>query len=146
MAIDLIRSINPEASYDAIAKILKRRKASIVHHVTATRDMFRFAAPQYLELHMEAASIAAKQGNALPAQWALDRIAVKDDDGNEIRVTEAPAQRYDTGAAGRDGGLTINVGIALSQVAPTVQQATPASVPLLLEGEALPASDSSDKT
>lgn len=117
-ATALILDLNPAASFEAIAKILGRKTSSIHNYVTASRDMLRYAAPRYLELHMKAATIAASQGNASPAQWALERIEATNDEGEKVRVVEAPAGG-DRNAGSVGNGLTVNVGIALSQVSPT---------------------------
>lgn len=121
VAINLIHDINPDASFAAIAKILNRRQGAITTYVRTTRDMLRYAAPRYLELHMKAASIAASEGNAAPAQWALERIEMKDEEtGDSIRVVDAPAG-LDRSLGSVGTGLTVNVGIALSQVQPTAE-------------------------
>jgi hypothetical protein len=130
-AATAILAANPEASFAAIAKILNRTKHTIIAHVAGARDAFRHAAPFYLEQHQIATQIAAAQGNAAPAQWALSRISLMDGD-SEVRITEEPRQRYDTGPAGGQGGLTINVGLAVSQVAPSSSAPFP-SVPVLQE-------------
>lgn len=68
--------------------------------------------PRYAELHLQAAEVAAKDGDARPAQWALENI--KPGPG-EKAVIDAPK----LGPGGRDsgpGGVQVFVGIALGQV------------------------------
>lgn len=120
MAVEMILELNPEASYNEIARVLNRTPASIGNYVAATRDMLRLMAPEYLKLHHKAATIAAADGDAGPAQWALERIDHISDDGTKVRVVEPVKVAGDQHSGSM--GTTINVGINLSQVAATAQQ------------------------
>jgi hypothetical protein len=136
----LILDLNPDAELKAIAKVIGRSPASIVRYVEATRDMLRYSAPTYLRLHRQAATIAAANGNAAPSQWALERIDAVSETGEIVRVVE-PLTVNHQGASSVEGGLTVNVGINLSQVAPTPapQIGTFPRPSLPLEGEAIDA-------
>lgn len=75
-----------------------------VYHMTpeakrdAVKKKFDARQSRYADLHLEAATIAAKRGDADPAQWALLHGGV---------VKPLPKEAPDT------GGITVNVGIAL---------------------------------
>ena len=54
--------------------------------IKTARELFARRAGEYVEIHLMAAKMAALDGNAKPAQWALERIA----EGGE-RVVDAPS-------------------------------------------------------
>lgn len=108
----------PDMTDLQIAKTLNRSRAAITKLLDDARCTLSENAGYYVKAHLHATAIAAANGNAGPAQWALEHIMEMDDEGKEHRLVEQPAQRYDTGRMG-DGGLTVNVGLVVSQVAPT---------------------------
>lgn len=77
------------------------------------REAFARRAQDYVDLHFEAAEVAAKKGDAGPAQWALERIA---EAGQHVVDTakQAPQQP------------TLQIGIAIGGV-PQPGRALPAA-------------------
>ncbi len=69
--------------------------------IKAARAAFALRAEDYVALHYQAAMIAAEQGDAKPAQWALERLAEQGD-----RVVDAPQQ-------GSSTAPSLQIGIAL---------------------------------
>ena len=65
--------------------------------------------PQYAELHFEAAAIAAEQGDARPAQWALEQVKA-----GKAAVVDPP--RKEAG----DSGVQVFVGIRMGGMPPSV--------------------------
>lgn len=112
----------PDMTDLQIAKTLNRSRAAITNLLDQARATLAENAGYYVKAHLHATAIAAANGNAGPAQWALEHIMEMDDEGKEHRLVEQPAQRYDTGRNHGDGGLTVNVGLVVSQVAPTAPQ------------------------
>ena len=76
--------------------------------VERARAALQSRALEYVELHAQAAAIAAKRGNSNPAQWALQHIAAVDDRGKEIRPIGADIDR--TVIEGGNRAPTINIG------------------------------------
>lgn len=72
--------------------------------IRTARELMQRNVQRYVELHLSAAEVAAAEGDAGPAQWALERIA----EGND-RVVDPP----------KGGGLqtpSLRIGIAVAGV------------------------------
>jgi hypothetical protein len=72
--------------------------------------------PRYAELHLTAAEIAASDGDARPAQWALESIPA----GKEGPVATPPAKT--TGAPG-EGGFKVIIGINMGGMPQKTEEA-----------------------
>lgn len=75
------------------------RKA-IQRHLKDARDYLQGNAETYAKLHLSAAKVAAENGNATPAQWALERLGV-------VEARESLIKRPE------GNGLTIQLGVML---------------------------------
>lgn len=78
-------------------------KAILHHHL-----------PRYAQLHLQAAEVAAKDGDAAPAQWALQNLKP-----TGAPVVDQPPKGLPGGReAGGAGGVQVLVGITLGQIPP----------------------------
>lgn len=83
----------------AIGKALRRDRSTIRRFVQlASRDVLRADLPAYAALHKRAAQVAAANGDARPAQWALERMDVV----KPVRQADTPS-----------GGFTVKIGVLL---------------------------------
>ena len=140
LAIAMIHQLNPEASARQIAQILGRRESAISQYIAHAAQILQVHAPWYASQHVRATEVAAANGDARPAQWALERLCAADETtGAEVRVVERETQ-VSTGQ-----GLTVNIALPVGNI-PGAH--TPArALPLLpIEVVSLPVSDSRDET
>lgn len=116
----LVVSVTPEETEEqlqqrgrALGIALRRSPGAIRDEVLNAQERLTSRATLYVDLHMKAAAIAAEEGNAAPAQWAIERITAKDEKGKKVRIVE-PAKTEDTGSR----GPTVNIGVALGGMIP----------------------------
>ncbi len=97
----------------AMAVALRRTPESLRNNVISARERILADQETYAGLNMVAAKIAAYQGDARPAQWALERGMTTDEKGKKIRVVES--------LKGEDNGPrlpVVNIGVMLGGIAP----------------------------
>lgn len=116
----LVASVGPEETEEqlqqrgrALGIALRRSPEAIRNQVQEAQERLANRATSYVDLHFKAAMVAAEEGNAGPAQWAIERITAKDEKGKKVRIVE-PVKTEDTG----NRGPTVNIGLALGGVTP----------------------------
>jgi len=103
-----------ECSPETVRKVIRKARATL-----ASRAEF------YADTHATAAVIAAAQGDAKPAQWALERIAEGED-----RVIDAPKEP--TKGAGNTGPV-FNFGFKIGGMGTSPASALPAVEGVVLD-------------
>mgnify|MGYP001610756385 CR=1 FL=1 len=92
--------------------------------IQAAREALARRAPDYVDLHFQAAEVAAAKGDARPIEWALSRIA---EDGARIVDSEAAAQAMPS----------LSIGIALGGVRGALPAVTVEELPPMAESPEL---------
>lgn len=104
----------PTPTEACIAAGVEATSKSVREMIRDARARFASRAAFYVEMHAEAAAMAAARGDARPAEWALERIA--DGDARVVdSVKQAPVQ----------APAAVNIGIVLGGVGqsqPVVRQ------------------------
>lgn len=77
--------------------------------------------PRYAELHLTAAEIAAADGDARPAEWALESVIA----GSEGPAATPPVK----GGTGGEGGVKVFIGIKMGGLPEEALQVTATSAP-----------------
>lgn len=98
----------------ALALALGRTPAAIRKAVVSARERLQESAGTYAELHLEAARVAAREGDAKPAEWALERITAPTEDGKGLERVVEPIK----GAGQVQTMPVVNIGIGLGGIAP----------------------------
>jgi len=75
--------------------------------VQRARAALQAHAEDYVRLHKQAATVAARKGNSQPTQWALEHIAIVEN-GKEIRPIGSGVDRQQLDSGSK--GPTINIG------------------------------------
>lgn len=87
-----VQGDEPEKELDmrgkALAKALGRSTRAIRNAIVEARERLQTRARAYADLHFEAATRAALEGDAGPSQWALERITAPGEKGELERIVE----------------------------------------------------------
>lgn len=98
--IATLASMNvPQAT---IARLLDRDRKTVASHVQDIKLGMVARAVEYADLHLAASQKAAAMGNAVPSQWALERLGVVDDPKLKALEAQAAGPRF-----------SVQIGIAL---------------------------------
>lgn len=83
-----------------IAELLGRDRSTVARVIKSTKGSMVARAQEYADLHFEASQKAASMGNAVPMQWALERLGVVEDP--KLRAEQNSGPRFN-----------VQIGIAL---------------------------------
>ncbi len=103
---------------------LHQEVSAVVNLGKQAKAILRDNLPRYAELHLTAAEVAAADGDARPAQWALESVIA----GSEGRAAEPPVKGGSLG----EGAIKIIIGVNMGGMpAPTAEivEGTATSVP-----------------
>lgn len=98
----------------ALGIALGKSPKAIENAIIKAHEKFAMRAEAYVDLHMEATVEAAAQGDAKPAQWALEHIVGKDEKGKKVRIVEPAEKAADSGPR----MPIVNIGVQLGGIAP----------------------------
>lgn len=98
----------------ALAYALGRSPTAIRGAIIKARQRLQENAGKYAELHIKAAAIAAKEGDAGPSQWALERITAPTEDGKGVERIVQPLKSADE----TNRMPVVNIGLALGGIGP----------------------------
>lgn len=101
----------------ALAIALGRQPGTIRKEIISARERLQERSTDYADLHFKAAQIAASDGNAGPAQWALERISAPTEDGKGVERIVQPLKTTEDGPK----MPVVNIGIALGGIAAGAQ-------------------------
>jgi hypothetical protein len=73
--VETVMSQMDTTSPNKIARILSRDPGTIKSVIKTARQTLQMRAADYVDAHWTATQVAAGQGDAKPAQWAMERIA-----------------------------------------------------------------------
>jgi len=103
-AAALVAMTNQGLSRKDAGRVLGLTKAKVDEVLDGAKLELAARAREYVDLHLQAARVAAEKGKAEPSQWMLERTGV---------VSSAPAPQ-----PGQQGGTKIIIGINLPGLAP----------------------------
>lgn len=131
----LLEAVDPKADIReaaiALAPVLQRNPEALRAAIVEARERLVNRAGQYADLHLQAAQVAAGQGNAKPAEWALERLSYA-----EERIVE-PTPRGPEGPVGTAIQVRIEMPFAPGGFKPSAFNNLPTVE--VVEAQALPA-------
>lgn len=96
----------------ALAMALGRSPAAIRKAVVEARERIQSRAGDYADLHFEATKVAAKEGDAKPAEWALERITAPSESGKGVERIVQPLKTSEEGPR----MPVVNIGVSLGGI------------------------------
>src|SRR5690606_23537733 len=110
-----------------------KKHGVLTRRVKALKAKLALNLPAYADLHLKAAAVAAREGDAKPAQWALEHIT--DPEGGRVAQ---PAAKAVAEKSGGSGGVKVFIGVKVGGLPRQAIEATVVSaedVPVLEDTE-----------